>query len=197
MNKLEKALIIFIRQPIAGQVKTRISKKLGNEKALAVYEKLLGHTRDITQKLSCKKYLYYSDSIDISDPWNNKVYEKYKQTSGNLGARMIGAFDNCFGKNHRKVLIIGSDCYDLTSDIITQAFDLLENADVVAGPASDGGYYLLGMKQFHPELFDIENWSTETVLAQTMAHCEKLALEYAYLPVLNDVDEVEDINFAY
>lgn len=197
MVEKNNALIIFIRRPISGKVKTRLAKTLGNEKAVAVYKKLLQHTREITTNIDAKRMLYYADAIDKDDEWNATMYHKELQQGDNLGQRMSSAFHYCFEKGYEKVLIIGSDCYQLTSAIIEEAYEILENSDVVAGPASDGGYYLLGMKTYQPELLELDKWSTDTVLAKTLAHCEKLALEYAMLPVLNDVDEASDIDFEY
>lgn len=197
MSQDTNVIIIFIRRPIAGTVKSRIAKTIGVEKALAVYKKLLNHTRTITLGLACKKHLYYSDAIDATDEWDETIYQKKLQAPGSLGEKMSEAFKNAVLHSNQKVIIIGSDCYELNSEIINEAFLLLDRADVVAGPATDGGYYLLGMKNYHPDLFAIEQWSTDMVLAQTLAHCEKLALEYALLPVLSDIDEAADINFDY
>ncbi|MBC7868112.1 MAG: DUF2064 domain-containing protein, partial [Gloeobacteraceae cyanobacterium ES-bin-316] len=100
-------------------------------------------------------------------------------------------------KGYENVLIIGSDCYDLTLPIVVHAFQCLENNDVVLGPAVDGGYYLLGMKKKQDSLFAISQWSTDTVLADTIAASHSAGVSYALLNVLNDVDEERDVNFDY
>jgi rSAM/selenodomain-associated transferase 2 len=90
-------------------------------------------------------------------------------------------------------VIIGSDCLELTAAIIEDAFSALERFDAVIGPARDGGYYLLGMKQFHPELFAGKQWSTSTVFQDTVADLRALGLAYTALPVLSDIDDIDDL----
>lgn len=191
------AIIIFVRRPILGKVKTRLAKSLGADKALAIYKTLLAHTVGITIKLSADKFVYYADEIEEQDGWNNEVYQKRKQVEGELGHKMQAAFEDCFKEGYNRVLIIGSDCYELTTEIVEKAFSQLEDADLVAGPAKDGGYYLLGMKQPNPTIFDLEAWSNADVLKSTLMRCKGAGLSYYLLPTLNDVDEAEDVNFDY
>ena len=191
------AVIIFVRRPIAGKVKTRLAKTLGADKALAIYKKLLAHTASITTNLSADKFVYYSDAIDEQDGWKNDVYKKRKQVEAEFGIKMQTAFDECFNEGYKKLLIIGSDCYELTSEIIEEAFTQLKDADIVAGTAKDGGYYLLGMKKPNPSIFNLAAWSTRDVLKSTLVKCEAAGLSYYLLPALNDVDEAEDVNFDY
>ncbi len=194
---MRKAIIIFIRNPILGKVKTRLAMCIGNEAALKVYIKLLQHTNVITKDLDCDKYLFYADGINKTDSWNDQVYTKVEQGEGGLGQKMKAAFEHVFNKNSGDVLIIGSDCYDLSQKLIENAFTTLKEADIVIGPAADGGYYLLGMKMLCPDLFKNINWSTDTVLKETIAVCDNLGLHYFLLPVLKDVDRQEDIGFKY
>lgn len=191
------AIIIFVRRPIAGKVKTRLAKTLGADKALAIYKKLLAHTASIATNLSADKFVYYSDEVDEQDGWNNDVFKKRKQVEAELGTKMQAAFEECFNEGYEKLLIIGSDCYELTSDIIEEAFAQLQHVDIVAGPAQDGGYYLLGMKKPNPTIFNLTTWSNSEVLQSTLAKCEAAGLSYYLLPTLNDVDEAEDVNFDY
>ena len=104
---------------------------------------------------------------------------------------MADAFEQLL-KTATKVLIIGSDCYQLNSNIIEQAFLQLDTHDIVLGTATDGGYYLLGMKQMHHLLFINKQWSTNTVANSTLADCEKLGLRYYLLPTLSDIDTYQD-----
>ena len=170
---------------------------IGNEAALKVYIKLLQHTNVITKDLDCEKYIFYADGINKTDSWNDQVYTKVEQGEGELGQKMTAAFKHVFNKNAEEVLIIGSDCYDLSQKVIEAAFIALKEADIVIGPAADGGYYLLGMKKLCPDLFKNINWSTDTVLKETIAVCDNLGLHYFLLPVLKDVDRQEDIGFKY
>ena len=194
---MKKALIIFVRNPVLGKVKTRLAKTMGDRNALKVYQKLLLHTRAIIEKINCDKFIFYADEINNNDDWPNNKYIKNQQITGTLGEKMAGAFEFVFSQGYNRTLIIGSDCYDLTASIIEEGFIAMEKYDVVLGPASDGGYYLLGKKVIHPSLFAIAEWSTNTVLCETIAACNKAGLSFTKLEVLNDVDEEKDVNFYY
>ena len=106
---------------------------------------------------------------------------------------MSNAFSYTFQKGYDRVVIIGTDCPELTAGILMNAFAYLNNHDVVIGPAADGGYYLLAMKQHYSALFKNINWSTETVLEETLEICMENNLNYTLLPVLHDVDEERDL----
>lgn len=187
------ALIIFIKNPVLGKVKTRLAATVGKRKALDIYQQLLFHTHAITRQLSCQKHLFYSHFIPTQpDNWENDRYQKQLQTpTPNLGKRMADAFEQVL-KNATKVIIIGSDCNQLSTNIIEQAFLQLDTHDVVVGPATDGGYYLLGMKKKHHLFFANKQWSTATVCADTLNDCQKLALSCYLLPTLSDVDTYQD-----
>lgn len=189
---MQQALIIFIRNPVSGTVKTRLAKTVGNEKALNIYKKLLQYTHDITSELHCDKYVFYADEITANDIWENNNYKKNLQTNGDLGKRMHAAFDVLFKSDYERVCIIGSDCYELTTGIIQRAFNALPYHDVVIGPSADGGYYLLGLRRMQPALFANIEWSTGKVLAQTIDACIACTCSYTLLPVLNDIDDEQD-----
>lgn len=189
MNK--DTLIIFIKNPILHQAKTRLAKTVGAEEALHIYKMLLAHTRLITEPLKLNKELHYSDFIDTNDYWNN--YDKKLQAAGDLGQKITSAIEETF--NHsQKVCIIGSDCAELSEDIIKQAYQSLDQSDLVIGPANDGGYYLLGTNQYYPELFEDITWSTESVYEQTVSKAKNLNLSIKTLPELIDVDTESDWN---
>ena len=188
---VQKNLIIFIRNPILGAVKTRLAKSIGDKKALEVYKDLMVKTREEAKVVSAKRYLFYSKEIK-SDDWPTEYFHKMQQASGDLGQKMKKAFAEVIRENS-KSLIIGSDCYDLTSSIIEQAFDDLDNNDLIVGPANDGGYYLLGMKKNNPELFEGIEWSTEVVLQQTLEKANQLELKVKCLQELIDIDNIEDL----
>lgn len=187
-------LIIFIKNPILGKVKTRIAATEGAKTALAIYKDLLGKCRAETLKVDAARYLYYSDTIDFSDEWNSENFEKHLQEqSPNLGTRMKKAFEKHFSKGNAKTIIIGSDCYELSSEIIETAFDSLNKYDIVIGPANDGGYYLLGMSNFFPDLFDGISWSTNTVLAESLKIANDKNLTVKLLEELIDLDTIDDV----
>ncbi len=190
-----QALILFVRNPQLGKVKTRLAKTIGNQKALQVYQYLLQHTHQITQNLhQVDKFLYYADALNHEDLWQNDRYHKAMQDqTPDLGQRMQHAFGQCFNKKYEKVMIIGSDCAQLTQKIIEEAYQHLDQNDVALGKALDGGYYLLGMKKLHKDLFINKQWSTETVAQDTIADCQKNNLSIAFLPTLSDIDQEEDL----
>ena len=109
-----------------------------------------------------------------------------------LGARMQAAFELLFNKGYQHICIIGSDCYELTSGIIQQAFNALQQYKVVIGPSADGGYYLLGLSRMQPSLFTNIEWSTDKVLEQTINACIVADCSHALLPILHDIDNEED-----
>ena len=187
----KKLLIIFTRNPELGKVKTRLSKSLGDIVALDIYQFLLDKTKEVTQNISADKVVYYSEKIAENDLWNSSLYKKEVQFGDDLGAKMEYAFQTAFENNYEKVLLIGSDLYDLEPSHINEAFEKLKNKDVVIGPALDGGYYLVGLKKNYPEIFKNKRWGTSSVRKDTLKNLEKVDVHL--LPILNDVDVVEDI----
>lgn len=192
-NVMNTALIIFVRHPELGKVKTRLAKDIGNEKALYVYNLLLGHTRQVTTLLTCQKFVYYTDQVIEHDSWALPGYTKRQQFGDDLGARMSNAFKELFDQGFERVMIIGSDCYQLQTAIVEQAITSLSETDVVIGPTFDGGYYLLGSNHYIPELFIDKAWSTAQVTSQTINTVKNCKLTYTVLPKLHDVDEVADL----
>ena len=184
-------LLIFTRNPELGKAKTRLAKTVGNETALEIYKFLLQKTKDISLKVTADKAVYYSVKIRKNDIWEESIYQKHQQNGKDLGFRMLNAFQKGFDAEYEKVIIIGSDLYDLTSEIIEDAFLKLDNNDVVIGPAEDGGYYLLGMKNLYPKIFQNKAWGTETVRKDTLQDLKDKKV--FLLKELNDVDVFEDI----
>lgn len=189
MNK--NLLLIFTRNPELGKAKTRLAKTVGDETALEIYKFLLQKTRDISLKVSSDKAVYYSVKVRSDDIWNSETYQKHQQAGPDLGIRMLNAFKNSFDAGYKKVLIIGSDLYDLTSEDIETAFNKLDTNDVVIGPAEDGGYYLLGMNYLHSSVFKNKNWGSATVKEDTLADLKDKKVHLFH--ELNDVDVFEDI----
>ena len=193
MNE-KSLLMLFVRNPELGKVKTRLAASVGPEEALAIYMHLLQHTKQVTENLPMDKVVYYSNEVDQQDLWPNDKYKKQVQPSGNLGEKMEAAFRDAFAQGYTSVVIIGSDCHQLTPAIIEKAFEELKTHEVVIGPALDGGYYLLGMKRLHPELFQNKRWSTEHVFPDTLFDIERLHLSHKVLPELSDIDYIEDLD---
>ena len=189
--KTKNCILIFTRNLKLGKVKTRLAKTIGDEKALEIYQFLVQKTKEISDQVQVKKRVYYDQSIPENDFWNSEDYQKFLQKGTDLGSRMYQAFLQTFQSDFEKVIIIGSDLYDLTPKIISEAFQELDKNDVVIGPAEDGGYYLLGMKVLHPPIFKNKNWGTDSVRKETLADLKEKKV--FLLEELNDVDIFEDI----
>lgn len=187
----KNCILIFTRNLKLGKVKTRLAKTIGDEKALEIYQFLVQKTKQISDQVQVKKRVYYDQSITENDFWNSEDYQKFLQKGTDLGSRMYQAFLQAFQSDFEKVIIIGSDLYDLTPKIISEAFQELDKSDVVIGPAEDGGYYLLGMKVLHPPIFKNKNWGTDSVRKETLADLKEKKV--FLLEELNDVDIFEDI----
>ncbi|MCG6192925.1 TIGR04282 family arsenosugar biosynthesis glycosyltransferase [Leptospira sp. FAT2] len=189
----KETLILFLKNPRIGQVKTRLAAGLGNEAALNVYEQLVEITQKQVAGLDLPVRLYF-DSIPefLSGKWGNQV-SAHLQSGEDLGFRMSNAFSETFSQGAQKAVIIGSDCPDLETKHIREAFSALDQSDVVLGPALDGGYYLLGLKSYLPEIFREVPWSTDRVFAGTLEKLQLLRKNVWILPKLGDVDEPEDL----
>ena len=189
----KQLLIIFVKNPELGKAKTRLAATVGDQKALEVYKLLLEKTRQVTEALTCDIVVFYSDYIDPNDLWNSGIYSKRVQEGDDLGERMSNAFRWAFGNLYESVCIIGSDCYDLTSEIIHDAFTTLNNNDLVIGPSLDGGYYLLGTNKYNQEIFEDIPWSSSSVFDLTLEKANILNLKVSPLTPLRDIDVEEDL----
>jgi rSAM/selenodomain-associated transferase 1 len=187
----ENLLLIFTRNPELGKCKTRLASSVGDKTALAIYIFLLEHTVSVTRELNVTKEVYYSEAIREDDLWHPAIYHKKIQLGSDLGERMANAFKAGFKAGYKKIVIIGSDLYDLSSKDLEEAFKMLQANDFVLGPASDGGYYLLGMTHFIPDIFKNKDWGTSRVLEDTLANLKNKNVYL--LETKNDVDVLEDI----
>ena len=184
-------LLIFVRNPLRGQVKTRLAATMGPAKALDIYRQLLRHTQQVAAQLSVPKWVYYSDYVPSSDLFSRALFSKKLQRGADLGARMRHAFEEAFAADYAPVLIIGSDCWTLQLSHLEEALEALRKQPYVLGPAQDGGYYLLGMQHPRPDLFINIDWSTDQVLRQTISRLPTGS--YHLLPQLNDIDTATDL----
>ena len=184
-------IIVFVRTPELGKVKTRLAKAIGDQAALTIYKLLLKHTATVLHELSFDKVVYYSEKIENNDFWKASLFEKKLQKGADLGERMQQAFETAFDRGYKKVLIIGSDLFELTSTLIISALEALEKYDISIGPSLDGGYYLLGMKELHPAVFKNKKWGTDSVLENTLQDLKQQNVKL--LEALNDIDTFEDL----
>jgi len=190
-KKIKKAaLIIMIKNPVLGKAKTRIAATVGDEEALRIYKLLLTHTREVTSAVDIDKYLFYSDCIE-EDEWLDRIFHKRVQSDGDLGERLRNAFSE-LTKQYTKMIVIGSDCAEISTKHIIEASDSLNHHDIVIGPVHDGGYYLLGMKGYHPEVITDIEWSTDVVSQQTISRAKAKGLSVAKIEMLHDIDYHED-----
>ncbi|MFI5172982.1 MAG: TIGR04282 family arsenosugar biosynthesis glycosyltransferase [Chitinophagales bacterium] len=191
MNK--RALIIMVKNPVKGKVKTRLAAELGEDKAFDIYLKLLERTNLIAQNINAEKYIFYSDLVSRNDMFDNGKYKKYTQCSGDLGARMDYCFSIPFKNELKEVVMIGADCFELTPEHIEKAFNELATHDFVIGPATDGGYYLIAMKKWNRWILENKPWSTNRLFDETKNEIESKNGKLFLLEALSDIDTAEDL----
>jgi rSAM/selenodomain-associated transferase 1 len=197
MNKGEAhdcALLVFVKHPEPGSVKTRLAADIGDDKATRIYQKLLSYTESIVAQLPVETHIYYANEMPEDDLWTRSEtgYKRVQQVGPDLGARMESAFADMFRAGKRRVVIVGSDCAELRSIHLLEAFRALNDNDAVIGPANDGGYYLLGLNRMIPSLFRKVEWSTQNVYKITLDRFREAKLRWYTLQVLTDIDNYED-----
>ena len=192
MKNLNKNLLLILtRNPELGKCKTRLAAKTGDQAALDIYKFLLAHTVSVTENLKTDKQVHYSVAIRKNDIWNTNIYDKKLQDGDNLGIRMLNAFNQGFKDGYKNIIIVGSDMFDITTEDLNNAFEQLDQHNFVIGPATDGGYYLLGMKKLNSAIFKNKIWGTDTVLQDTLDNLKDENIKL--LEAKNDVDYYEDI----
>lgn len=187
-------LIVFIRNPVPGKVKTRLAAEIGENKANRVYLQLLNRTFKLCAARHEDITIYFSDFIDRSLSPDMMGAQLYIQKGKHLGVRMYAAIDEQL-LNHKKVVLIGSDCPGLSHSILDKAFKSLERSDIAIGPAEDGGYYLIGMKEPVHTCFENISWGSNQVLGQTMKSMEHAQKTCSLLPELRDLDTLDDLEY--
>ena len=203
MNLISNSrLLIFSRYPVPGKAKTRLIPALGTQGAAQLHQRMTEYAVKVARSIHGSNseddhgITVYCTGARLRDfrAWLGPDLQYKTQASGDLGQRMEEAFKATFvaGSNH--AIGIGTDVPEISSILLRQAYQNLDNHDIVLGPAADGGYYLIGMNTLHPELFVGVDWGTEHVYEQTRKICTHLDLRVAELPMLNDVDRPEDLN---
>lgn len=194
MKPSKNAIIVFQKNAVKGKVKTRIATDLGEERALEIYQFLVKSTHKVLSQLKGQDvFLFFSDSIETVNwlPLEGGLQLRLQQGK-DLGEKMRLAFKEVFREGYNKVLIIGTDCPDISTKILNEAMEKLEEHEVVFGPAQDGGYYLLGFKKIHEGLFDGIPWSTEKVLELSLDYLNSKQISYELITILSDIDTAED-----
>jgi uncharacterized protein len=193
MASRDQRLLVFLKVPRAGTVKTRLAATLGDPGALEAYRRLLAATLErISSVPSVEIRFSPDDAGDEAATLLRPGWTAVPQGEGDLGQRLSRAFDDAFREGFRRVLVIGSDCPDVTAADMESAREALDAADVVLGPAADGGYWLLGVRRPCPFLFREIPWSTAGVLEETRRRAEAAGLDVTLLRTLSDVDTVDD-----
>lgn len=187
---VDAGLVVFLRLPDKGKVKTRLAATLGEEAALEIYKKLVYITLDTVTRSGIPAYLFYTDGLPPAGERDPR-FSYHIQLDGDLGTKMADALSFVLSL-HKKALIIGSDCPDLTPEILHACCRSLDEKDIILGPSDDGGYYLLGCSELHPVLFADIEWSTSSVLDQTIEKIMEANLSYGLLERLHDIDRAED-----
>ena len=185
-------LIIFQKNAVLGKVKTRLAATAGDHIALEIYHLLTSYTHREARGVKVDKFLFFSDFVPEEAVGLYPGYQMKIQSEGDLGDRMSDAFCRLFSQGYTSVVIVGTDCPELKTKDLNDAFLALTHHDLVIGPARDGGYYLLGMNQYRPELFKDIRWSTSTVLEDTLHRANQTDLDYEFLQIYSDIDTMED-----
>ncbi|MDW3650150.1 MAG: TIGR04282 family arsenosugar biosynthesis glycosyltransferase [Bacteroidia bacterium] len=192
-----RLLLIFVKHPEKGKSKTRLAAGIGHDLALEVYRKLLAHTRDISLNLQADKVVFFGNQMPETDLWSEADYSRHQQVGVDLGERMSHAFSWGFDQGYEQICIIGSDCATLSTEILENAYKVLNEKDFVIGPAKDGGYYLIGMSDFYPKVFEDKVWSTADVRKEAIAELEAGNKSFDLLTELSDVDVVDDLRGTF
>ncbi len=186
----DTVLQLFAKLPIAGEVKTRLIPQLGEQPATAIYRYCLRYSLALMQQTQFQQQLWLNRK-GIDELFSD--YTPYLQQGQDLGEKMFYALSEGL-KHHQKCILIGSDCLDLDLQILEQVEQQLSSHDLVLVPALDGGYVLIGAREsIHPAVFQGISWSTERVLQQTLRKCMQHNIKTFILPVLRDIDLVEDL----
>jgi rSAM/selenodomain-associated transferase 1 len=197
---MENALIVVAKEPVPGQTKTRLCPPFTSESAAEFYRCLLLDTLALMARLEIAEHsvahtvAYTPDSArGYFERLAPNGFHLVPQRGNDLGERLANALAHHFDRGYRRVVIMNSDGPTLPQACLEEAFWGLDTADVTLGLSEDGGYYLIGMKKLHPELFRGIDWSTERVIAQTLAICRRLGLVVHPLPTWYDVDVGADL----
>ena len=191
-------LLVFVRAPEPGRVKTRLAAAIGDQAALRVYVRLAEHTVAQALQLAAdgvevRVHFAPADAGEAVRRWLGPGAVYHPQAEGDLGGRVRDAFARAFADGAARVVIVGSDLPDVSASLLRRAFSLLDASPAVVGPARDGGYYLLGMTRMIGGVFDGIAWSTPGVLAATLDRLRAAGVAPPMLEPLADVDEVEDL----
>ena len=192
-----RAVIVFAKAPRPGYVKTRLAAEVGAEHAVRIYRTIGRATVDALRGGESRLLVYYDPPedeavVEMREWLGSQGVEYRRQRGDDLGSRMEGAFAECRAEAE-KVCIVGTDIPGIGADTVSEAFRALEENDVVVGPATDGGYYLLALRSPMAELFRDVPWSTDAVLEITLERAAEIGASVKLLEPKNDVDAASDV----
>jgi len=190
----QNTLIVFVKYPQAGLVKTRLAKDLGEQEAVVLYERLAKMIIKRTKADVYHQAIFYcpQDKRKEIMAWLGQDLEFQPQERGGLGIKMQEAFRQIFNQGVKKAIIIGTDSPFISKEVISRAFKCLDSNQCVVGPAYDGGYYLLGLSEFNDSIFKDISWSTKDVFIQTMERLKKINFKVSVLEKQLDIDTHQD-----
>ncbi len=191
-------LILFTRYPEPGKVKTRLIPVLGAVGAANLHQRLTAHIMHLAKTFAGATntdFIVCFDGFHVHQMQQlfGEEFCYQPQSKGDLGQRMSRTFAASLRQGRRRVVLIGSDCPEISGQVLGSAFSLLTDHDLVLGPARDGGYYLIGLRTPYPQLFQDMPWGTAAVLAKTQTKAARLGLRTALLKPLTDIDRPEDL----
>ncbi len=192
------SILLFLKAPRRGYVKTRLAHSIGPERALATYRALVeGQWLRLPKRERIEVHFTPSDAEFEMRQWLGHEHNFYPQSEGELGARLKLSVQGAFERGATTVFCIGGDCPELNQKHFEQASAALNiDCDVVFGPSEDGGYYLIGLNSPHPELFQDIPWSTRNTLDASLKQAAKLGLQVKLLETLYDIDEIAEMHRA-
>ena len=196
-NSLRNRLIIFGRYPVPGRTKTRLIPALGPAGAADLQRRLTENILETVRRFARPREIgveicFEGDSKQKMRQWLGSGEILSRQVSGNLGERMHAAFLDAFQRGANRIVLLGTDIPQLKTDHLEQAFNALAENDLVIGPSTDGGYWLIGLNR-PVDLFEGIRWSTDAVFGQTLALAKKQGLRVKTLSPLRDIDTAEDL----
>lgn len=194
MSAPHDAIVLMARAPELGRVKTRLASEMGDDQALAIYRELGESIADALRKAGPRVVVSYTPATaeDLTREWLGDDLRYEPQPSGDMGARMHAAISARLAAGADRVVVVGSDCPTMAPETVRAAFAALTDADVVLGPATDGGLYLIGVSASHDGLLSSIPWSSGEVLSATMERAEAAGLRVTMLPVMRDIDTAAD-----
>lgn len=187
-------LLLFLKYPTPGKVKTRLAQTIGPETAATLYRSWITRVFEQLQALRGQVSIaacFTGEQLHAFSDWLGLADEWWPQSEGDLGSRLTTAFQQAHQRSGL-VMAIGTDCLEFDATLIQTAVRVLGDRDAVFGPTSDGGYYLVGTSKSLPSFFDDIPWSDPSTLKSHLAACRNHGWSYGLLPQLRDIDTWED-----